>query len=109
MTPKTMMTPLKRAKTSFRFCTRQALPILTGHKARDLRELLAYLKDAPDAVIYEHTHGFLQQYQFMVPQPPNEFAHWVGSVVQEERLGEKLAAIDTIRYHTLGDLRQAFR
>jgi len=98
---------LPRAKEPFRFFTRLNLTLMTGVQARDLRELVAGLREAPEAVVYQHTHRFLQQHQHLVPEPPNDFAYWVSNILQEERLGERLAAIDTVRFTSLQQLRDA--
>lgn len=95
------------AKEPFRFFTRFTLPLLTGIAARDLKELLEHLKAVPESVIYYHTHRFLQEHQYLVPEPPNDFAYWVTNMLQDERLGERLAAIDTLQFNSLTDLRQA--
>jgi hypothetical protein len=97
-----------RAREPFRFFTRQALTVATGVKAADLKELLEGISGAPDAVIYFHTHRFLQTHQFLVPEPPNDFAYWVTEVAQDPALGERLAAVDTVSYASLRALREAF-
>jgi hypothetical protein len=94
-----------RAQEPFRFYSRLTLTVLTGQKAGDLRELLDHLRRAPDMVVYQHTHRFLQQHQHLVPEPPNDFAYWVTHTLQGEELGERLAAIDTVRCDTLAALR----
>jgi hypothetical protein len=98
---------ITRASEPFRFFTRLSLTALTGIKAKNLKELLEHLKVVPDAVIYEHTHRFLQQHQHLVPEPPNDFSYWVTYMLQDEILGERLAAIDTIRFNSLNDFRNA--
>ncbi|PYS96545.1 MAG: hypothetical protein DMF50_04220 [Acidobacteria bacterium] len=98
---------LVRAREPFRFFTRLCLTRLTGLKARNLRELLDHLEAAPDTVIYQHTHRFLRQHQYLVPEPPNDFAYWVGNVLVDERLAERLAAIDTLRFSSLEELKRA--
>ncbi|MBI4063427.1 MAG: hypothetical protein HY401_03910 [Elusimicrobia bacterium] len=98
--------PLK-AKEPFRFFTRLSLTAATGNKAKDLKSLVEHLKVASEAVIYQHTHRFLQQHQFLAPEPPNDFAYWVTNILQDEKLGERLEAIDTVRFSSLSDLRQA--
>ena len=98
---------IPRAKEPFRFFTRLSLTVLTGIKAKNLKELLEHLKAVPEPVIYEHTHRFLQQHHYLVPEPPNDFSYWVTHMLQDEELGERLAAIDTIRFNSLNDLRQA--
>jgi len=95
------------AKNPFHFVTQTSLVELTGLRARELYELLAHLKEVPGSVIYHHTHHFLRQHQFLSPEPPNDFAYWVTNVLQEDRLGEQLAAIDTVRFPSLKLLREA--
>lgn len=80
---------------------------MTGIRVGNLRDLLENLKTVPESVLYQHTHRFLQQYQYLVPEPPNDFAYWVTQMLQDEKLGERLAAIDTVRFNSLEGLRQA--
>jgi Family of unknown function (DUF5752) len=90
----------------FRFASSLSLTLLTARRARDLAELLAHLRAVPGSVIYYHTHHFLVQHQYLSPEPPNDFAHWVTNVLQEDRLGEQLAAIDLIQFRTIRALRE---
>lgn len=101
-----MMIP--QAKEPFQFYSRLSLMVMTGLCARNLQELLDHLCKVPESVIYQHTHQFLEQHQHLVPEPPNDFAYWVTHILQDERLGEKMAAIDTVRFNSLEALRQAF-
>ena len=101
-----MSAVMPRAREPFRFFTRCCLTMMTGVKARTLRELTDYLKTAPEAVVYQHTDRFLRQHQYLVPEPSNDFAYWVTHMLQDEPLGEQLAAIDTIRFHSLHELRR---
>lgn len=89
----------------FRFYTRLHLLEMTGRRAKNLRDLAAYLREAPDSVIYHHTHRFLQAHQYLIPEPPNDFAYWVTAALNEVELGERLASIDTIGFSNLGELR----
>jgi hypothetical protein len=89
----------------FVFYTRLHLTELTGLKASGLEQLLALLKQVPDSCIYHHTHRFLQQHQYLSPEPPNDFAYWVSDVLGDDELGEELASIDTIQHSTLSSLR----
>ena len=98
---------LARAHRPFRFFTRVCLTRLTGLKARNLVELCDHLKAAPDSVVYHHTHRFLRQHQYLVPEPPNDFAYWVANILGDERLAEQLAAIDTLRFSSLEELKGA--
>jgi hypothetical protein len=91
----------------FRFVTHLTLTELTGRRAHDLLDLLRHLKIVPLSVIYYHTHHFLEEHSYTFSAPPNDFAFWISHTLQEERLGEKLAAIDTIQFTDLESLREA--
>jgi hypothetical protein len=80
---------------------------MTGKRAKNLQELRDHLQQVPESAVYYHTHHFLQQHQFLTPEPPNDFAYWVTHVLKEEKVGEQLAAIDTIRFNSLASLREA--
>ncbi len=97
---------LPKATQPFVFTSRLNLTVLTGRKARDLAELLENIKTAPGSVIYNHTHHFIQQHQYLSPEPPNDFAFWVTNVLQEDVLGEKLAAIDIVSFPTIRSLKE---
>ena len=94
------------ARDPFRFYTRLTLTRLTGRRASDLAEMLEHLRNVPGSVIFHHTHHFLVQHQHLSPEPPNDFAFWVTNVLQEDRLGERLAAIDTVQFPSLRELRE---
>ena len=95
-----------KTKPHFQFFTRLHLSELTGRRATTIEELLEIIRDVPGACIYHHTHRFLQQHQYLSPEPPNDFAYWVGKILGEDVLGEKLASIDTIQFSTLRSLRE---
>lgn len=97
---------LPRAKKPFRFVTEVNLTHLTARTAKNLPELLGHLKEVPGSVIYYHTHHFLKQHQFLSPEPPNDFSYWVNSALQNEELAERLAAVDTVKFRTIRDLRE---
>jgi small-conductance mechanosensitive channel len=97
--------PLKKAEKPFRFYTRLHLKELTGLKAGNLTELVNILKSAPDSVIYYHTHHFLEEHQFLTPEPSNDFALWVEDSLDDHVLSEKLANIDTFAYFSLEELK----
>jgi len=98
--------PLKKAIEPFRFHSRTYIKELTGLKARDLRELVDILKRVPDSVIYYHTHHFLEEHHYLVPEPSNDFAVWVNDLLGEEILGERLASVNTFEFSSLGTLRE---
>src|SRR3990167_2325639 len=90
----------------FRFYTRMHLSALTGLKAATLEELMELVRDVPGACIYHHTHRFLQQHQYLSPEPPNDFAYWVAEALGEDELAEKLASIDTVGFSSIRLLRE---
>jgi len=98
---------LTRAAQPFRFATRLHLAELTGMHACNLAELAAHLETVPDACVYHHTHRFLQQHQYLSPEPPNDFAWWIAEVLGDDMLAELLASIDTVRFRSIADLRGA--
>jgi hypothetical protein len=97
----------KKAKEPFNFYARMILPELTGLKAENLGQLLKIIKHVSPSAVYHHTHRFLQQHQYLSPEPPNDFAYWVTGILGEYRLGEKLASIDTVEFQTIEALRAA--
>lgn len=100
------MPELIKAKEPFRFCTRLHLSELTGLRATTLGQLLALIKEVPGSCIYHHTHRFLQQHQYLSPEPPNDFAFWATDILGEDELAERLVSIDTMQYSTIRDLRE---
>jgi hypothetical protein len=98
--------PPKKYKNPFYFCTHLELRESTGLKARNARELVNIIKDVPGSVIYYHTHVFLQQHQFLSPEPPNAFAYWATKVLGEDALGERLGSIDIYQFNSIRALRE---
>ncbi len=93
---------------SFYFYTRLNLVELLGIKARNVIELLKGIKEAPDASIYHHTHHFLQQHISLSPEPPNDFAFWTANSLGLDKLSERLASVDTVKFGRIKDLREKF-
>ncbi|MEW6087590.1 MAG: DUF5752 family protein [bacterium] len=100
------MPELKNAKDPFRFYTRLHLTELTGLKAANLEQMAELVKHVPGSSIYHHTHRFLQQHQYLSPEPPNDFAYWVTEILGDDDLGERLASIDTVQFSTIRSLRE---
>lgn len=101
--------PLKKATQPFKFYTRLHLKELTGLKANSLSDLSSIIKRAPGSTIYYHTHHFLEEYQYLTPEPANDFALWVGDALGDEILGEKLASIDIFQFSTISSLKSRIR
>ena len=100
------MPDIPKAKEAFKFQTRLHLTELTGLRAINLSQLAGFARDVPGSCIYHHTHRFLQQHQYLSPEPPNDFAYWVTDILGEDELGEELSSIDTIRYSAIRTLRE---
>jgi hypothetical protein len=100
--------PVNKAKEPFRFYSRVHLTELTGLKAGNLTELRDLLRTVPDAVIYYHTHHFVEEHHFLVPEPSNDFAYWATSALGDDILGERLAAVNIMEFSSLPALRERF-
>jgi small-conductance mechanosensitive channel len=97
----------KVATEPFQFSTRLHLKELTGLSCNNLSQLVNMLNEVPDAVVYYHTHSFVEEYQFLTPEPTNDFALWVRDALGYDILAERLASIDTFEFSTIRALRQA--
>lgn len=90
---------------TFKFYSEYNLPVLLGKKATNIYELMDGIKSIPPASIYYHTHKFLKQHHYLVPEPPNDFAYWIRNVLIQPKLGEMIASINIAEYNNLEDLR----
>ena len=90
----------------FVFYTERRLVALTGRKARNLRELLDHLTEVSGSSVFYHTHYLYLAHHFEKPRFYNEFANWVSQALQEERLAEKLAAIDLLTLTSVRRVRE---
>lgn len=91
---------------SFVFCTENRLVVLTGRQASNLEELLKHLNEVSGSCIFYHTHVLYLSHHFEKPRFYNEFANWSSQALQEERLAEKLAAIDLLAVTSIRELRE---
>jgi hypothetical protein len=91
----------------FIFCTERRLVALTGLKATNLEQLLRMLAEVPGSAIFYHTHHTYLSHHFETPVFTNDFAMWASEALREERLGEKLAAIDLLAFTSIRQLREA--
>jgi hypothetical protein len=89
----------------FHFYTQYDLVELLGLKAKNPVELLEIIGNIPTTSIYYHTHRFIQQYQYLTPEPPNDFALWLKDTLHLEHLGEAFLDVDTVSFSSLEDLR----
>jgi len=91
----------------FVFYSRFNLQELTGLKASTLESLLDLISTVPGSSIYHHTHRFVEKHDYLLPGPPNDFAMWIGDVLGDRILQEKLAGIDLLSFTSIGGLRLA--
>ena len=96
----------KMARQPFHFYGLSLLKKMTGLKAKNLIELVSVLKQVPEGVIYYHTHQFLQEHHYLVPEPPNDFAVWVADSLGDGVLGERLASVNPFFFHDLAGFRE---
>ena len=87
------MVALLRAQEPFRFYTRLHLSELTGLKAATLGQLLDLITNVSGSSIYYHTHRFLQQHQYLSPEPPNDFAHWIEYALGDKELADMFTGL----------------
>lgn len=97
---------LRVAGVPFRFYETASISELTGQEASMLRELVDILREAPDSVVYYHSLHFVQRHQYLLPEPPSDFAIWVRDALGDEELGEMLASVDTTQFVTMNALRE---
>lgn len=90
----------------FVFYTEGRLVLLTGRKARNAAEMLAHLTEVSGSSIFYHTHYLYLAHHFERPTFYNDFARWVSEALQEERLAERLAAIDLLAIPSIRQLRE---
>ena len=95
------------AVAPFVFFTERRLVVLTGLKACNLEELLAHLREVSGSCVFYHTHVAYLTQHFEKPRFYDEFANWASHALQEERLAERLAAIDILAITSIRELREA--
>ncbi len=98
--------PCSPEHREFIFCSSLKLTESAGREAKNLEELLAGIREVDGSVIFNHTHHFILQHQYWVPEPPSDFAYWATDVLQERTLGERLASISTVEFSSIRELRE---
>ena len=91
----------------FEFFTSVKLLEATGRTARNQKELLTALREIDEATLFNHTHHFILQHNYLTPEPPSGFASWVNEALQDPVLAEHLFAVNTMDFESLGELRTA--
>jgi hypothetical protein len=91
----------------FVFYTETRLVVLTGRQASNLGQLLHHLTEVSGSCIFYHTHHAYLTRHFERPKFYNAFANWASHALQEERLAERLGAIDILAVTSIRELREA--
>lgn len=93
------------AKNPFIFMTSSSLVTITDRKAGNIRELLEGIKEVSGSSIYHHSHQVYREWQTFGKPPIHDFGYWVGEVMREKGLGERLAAVDPTQYDDIRSFR----
>jgi len=96
----------ERQVEPFVFCTEVRLVVLTGRKASNAEQLLHHLSEVSGASVFYHTHYLYLAHHYEKPKSYNDFANWVSQALQEQRLAERLAAIDLLAMKSLREMRE---
>jgi hypothetical protein len=91
----------------FVFYTERRLVLLTGLRAGNLRQLTEHLQSVSGSSIFYHTHHQFLSQHFEKPLFHNDFAKWAARGLLEDRLAERLAAIDLLAFTSIRQLREA--
>ncbi|MCD6133410.1 MAG: hypothetical protein J7J16_03740 [Deltaproteobacteria bacterium] len=92
----------------FYFHTQFNLVEILNKKSKNVIELLEGIKVVPDSSIFYHTHKFLEQHHYLLPEPANDFAYWISDVLEEKTLGEEIGSVDIVDFPSIRELRNRF-
>ena len=79
---------------------------LLPYEARDVRELLEQLGRVPIESLFCHTAAALLHRSVVPAAYPNDFALWTGIEMRDQRLAERLAAVDPFEFGSLPHMRE---
>ena len=91
----------------FVFVTERRLVLLTGLRACNLPELVKHLRVVTGSSVFYHTHHQFLAHHFERPSFHNDFSLWVSSALLEERLSERLAALNLLAYTSVRQIRES--
>ncbi|HWR20418.1 MAG TPA: DUF5752 family protein [Verrucomicrobiae bacterium] len=98
---------LERSEVPFEFFYCIELRQVLGLKAETEKELARLLRQVSLDSVYYHTYGLLLRHRYRAGAYGSDFATWAATQVRDRVLGERLAAVDPLRYNSLADLREA--
>lgn len=90
----------------FRFHSSIKLPEFTGRRASTVAELLEGIQAVDGSSIFHHTFHFVFEHQYATAQPPSGFAYWVGTILLDHGLAERLTAVNPVEFPSLRSLRE---
>lgn len=82
------------------------IPLATGQKAQNLKELRNLLREADAGCIYYAFWGGLLKPGFENPEYANDFAAWAHAALHDDVLAERLGVIDPTEVNDLESLRR---
>lgn len=82
------------------------VPLATGLKAQNLREICQCIRTVAAASIEHHFWSIKLQPRFEDPEFNNDFAAWVRHALHDKALAERLGMIDPTAYGDVEQLRQ---
>ena len=88
----------------FDFFECRKLLMATGRKARNLTELMDFIGSASANSIYHHTYEYF--FTGHIVEYTNDFAQWVGTILEARVLSENLSNIDPFNAVSLDSLRE---
>jgi len=94
-----------KAKQPFQFKSSSVLVKLTGRRVNTLRKLWDGIRQVTGSSIFQHTYHAFRERHFVPEVPQNDFAYWVGEVLRERSLGERLAEVDPYEFTDIRSLR----
>lgn len=89
----------------FKFMECAVLPMATGIRAQNLRELHSGLTLVPDSSIYFHFWGRMIRPHISESEFNNDFASWVNSSLRDFMLAEALSAINPVKFQDFDKIR----
>jgi len=90
----------------FRIMDCALIPLATGQKAQNLKELRNLLREADAGCIYYSFWGGLLKPGFENPEFANNFSAWAHDALHDDVLAERLGVIDPTEFDDLESLRR---
>jgi hypothetical protein len=102
-----MVGPEELAPSPFWFLECFVMPMPTGKRAANLKELLETLREVDETVLSYHLWQSRTSTAHPEVEYPNDFAIWAAAALQDSRLAEKLSVIDPFGFESMEQIRGA--